>query len=147
PRCASSTRAARSERVIGEHGKMIRDQRRLNAMLEELHRFVAEECIPLEEQVDREDAIPEPLVDRMRALGLFGHSIPEAYGGAGLTCEELACVNMVVSQAAPAFRARFGGNTGIASEALIVDGTEAQKRRYLPRLASGEWTGCFALTE
>jgi acyl-CoA dehydrogenase len=64
-----------------------------------------------------------------------------------LTTEELACVNMVVSQAAPAFRARFGGNTGIGSEALIADGTEAQKQRYLPALASGEITGCFALTE
>lgn len=54
---------------------------------------------------------------------------------------------MVVSQAATVFRARFGGNTGIASEALVVDGTDVQKRADPPRLASGEWTGCFALTE
>lgn len=126
---------------------MIRDPARLNALLTELHRFVREECVPIEGEVDREDAIPEPVVQRMRELGLFGHSIPEEYGGSGLTTEELACVNMVVSQAAVAFRARFGGNTGIASESLIVDGTAEQKRRYLPRLASGEWTGCFALTE
>ena len=126
---------------------MIRDPSALNALLLDLHRFVVEECIPLEEAVDRDDALPEPLVERMRELGLFGHSIPQAYGGAGLTSEELSCVNMVVSQAAPAFRARFGGNTGIASEALVVDGTEDQKARYLPLLASGRWTGCFALTE
>ena len=105
---------------------MIRDPSALNALLLDLHRFVVEECIPLEEAVDRDDALPEPLVERMRELGLFGHSIPRAYGGAGLTSEELSCVNMVVSQAAPAFRARFGGNTGIASEALVVDGTEDQ---------------------
>lgn len=126
---------------------MIRDTHRLNALLSEVHRFVVEECIPIEAEVDRRGALPEALVERMRRLGLFGHSIPEAYGGAGLTSEELSRVNIVVSQAAPVFRARFGGNTGIASEALVVDGTEAQKRRYLPRLASGEWTGCFALTE
>lgn len=126
---------------------MIRDAVRLNALLSEVHRFITQECIPIEEQVDRTGALPESLVQRMRELGLFGHSIPEAYGGAGLTSEELSCVNMVVSQAAPVFRARFGGNTGIASEALVVDGTEDQKRAYLPRLASGEWTGCFALTE
>lgn len=126
---------------------MIRDAKRLNATLAELHRFIHEECIPLEVQVDRTDEIPEALVQRMREIGLFGHSIPAAYGGAGLTSEELSCVNMVVSQAAPAFRARFGGNTGIASEALIVDGTEEQRRKYLPLLASGEWTGCFSLTE
>ncbi|MCZ7140616.1 acyl-CoA dehydrogenase family protein, partial [Salmonella enterica subsp. enterica] len=56
-------------------------------------------------------------------------------------------VNIEVSQVSAAFRARFGGNTGIASESLVVDGTEDQKRRYLPLLASGEVTGCFALTE
>ena len=126
---------------------MIRDSEGFSKLLAEVRRFVRDECMPAEEAVDRDDRIPEPLVERMRALGLFGHSIPEAYGGAGLTSEELSLVNIEVSQCATAFRARFGGNTGIASESLVVDGTEAQKRQYLPRLASGELTGCFALTE
>ena len=126
---------------------MIRDAARLDALLATLRAFVREECVPMEARIDREDAIPEPLVERMRVLGLFGHSIPEAYGGAGLTTEELARVNIEVSQAAPVFRARFGGNTGIASEALIADGLPEQKRQWLPKLASGEITGCFALTE
>lgn len=126
---------------------MIRDPAALDMLLADVRRFVRDECMPLEAAIDRDDTIPESLVERMRALGLFGHSIPAAYGGAGLTTEELARVNIEVSQAAPVFRARFGGNTGIGSEALIADGTEAQKRRWLPRLASGEITGCFALTE
>ncbi|NIM40945.1 MAG: acyl-CoA dehydrogenase [Hydrogenophaga sp.] len=126
---------------------MIRDPEGFSTLLAEVRRFVRDECMPAEVAVDRDDRIPEPLVERMRALGLFGHSIPEAYGGAGLTSEELSLVNIEVSQCATAFRARFGGNTGIASESLVVDGTEAQKRQYLPRLASGELTGCFALTE
>lgn len=126
---------------------MIRDPHQLAAMLAQLREFLRLECLPIEAQVDEDDAIPEPLVQRMRQLGLFGHSIPEAYGGAGLTTEELALVNLEVSQVATAFRARFGGNTGIASESLVVDGTEEQKRQYLPLLASGEVTGCFALTE
>jgi acyl-CoA dehydrogenase len=126
---------------------MIRNQHHINALLSEIRSFIREQCIPIEEEVDRADVIPEEIVARMRSLGLFGHSIPEEYGGAGLTTEELALVNIEVSQAAVAFRARFGGNTGIASESLVVDGTEEQKRRYLPLLASGEVTGCFALTE
>ena len=126
---------------------MIRDRESFSALFATVRRFVQEECLPLEGQVDAGDEIPEPVVERMRALGLFGHSIPEAFGGAGLTTEELTLVNLEVSQVATAFRARFGGNTGIASESLVVDGTPEQQRRYLPRLASGELTGCFALTE
>jgi acyl-CoA dehydrogenase len=118
-----------------------------STLLEGLRRFIRQECIPLEELMDREDRIPESLVERMRELGLFGHSIPRSYGGGGLNTEALARVNIQVSQAAPVIRARFGGNTGIASEALIADGTEEQKRRWLPELASGRITGCFALTE
>jgi acyl-CoA dehydrogenase len=126
---------------------VIRDPIALDGLLARLRAFVRDECIPLEARIDREDVIPEPLVDRMRALGLFGHSIPQEYGGGGLTTEELARVNIEVSQAAPVFRARFGGNTGIGSEALIADGRPDQKQQWLPRLARGEITGCFALTE
>ncbi|MGO3133254.1 MAG: acyl-CoA dehydrogenase family protein [Alcaligenes sp.] len=126
---------------------MIRDAARLDTLLSEVREFLHAECLPLEAQVDQDDQIPEHVVQGMRELGLFGHSIPKEYGGAGLTTEELALVNIEVSQVSAAFRARFGGNTGIASESLVVDGTPEQKNRYLPRLASGEVTGCFALTE
>ena len=126
---------------------MIRDPETFAELLAEVRQFVRTECFALEAEIDRTDVIPEPLVQRMRDIGLFGHSIPSAYGGAGLTSEELSFVNIEVSQCAPVFRARFGGNTGIASESLVVDGTEAQKSTWLPQLASGNVTGCFALTE
>jgi acyl-CoA dehydrogenase len=126
---------------------MIRNPDTFSTLLAEVRQFVRTECLPLEEEVDRTDVIPEPLVQRMREVGLFGHSIPQAYGGAGLTSEELSLVNIEVSQVGTTFRARFGGNTGIASESLVVDGTQQQKDKYLPLLASGKVTGCFALTE
>jgi acyl-CoA dehydrogenase len=126
---------------------MIRDAEKFESLLREVRHFVRGECLPLEQQVDRTDQIPPSLVQRMREIGLFGHSIPEDYGGAGMTSEELSLVNIEVSQVATTFRARFGGNTGIGSEGLVVDGTAQQKQRYLPHLASGEMTGCFALTE
>lgn len=108
---------------------MIRDAEKFAVLLQEVRRFVRQDCLPLEEEVDRTDLIPEPLVQGMRDLGLFGHSIPEAYGGSGLTTEELALVNIEVSQVATTFRARFGGNTGITSESIVLDGTRVQKGR------------------
>ncbi|CAN0291017.1 unnamed protein product, partial [Phaeothamnion confervicola] len=126
---------------------MIRDEKRHAALLAGVRRFMDEVAIPNEERVERENAIPEEIVERMRALGFFGWSIPEEYGGAGLTTEELCLANMEISQCAVAYRARAGTNTGIGAEAIIQDGTEAQKRQYLPRLATGELTGCLAVTE
>lgn len=126
---------------------MIRHSEKFKALLAGVRQFMRTECLPIEVQVDVEDVIPESIVQRMREVGLFGHSIPEEYGGSGLTSEELSLVNIEVSQVATTFRARFGGNTGIASESLVVDGTPAQKHQYLPQLASGRITGCFALTE
>ena len=115
---------------------MIRNPEKFKQLLAEVRHVVRTEFMPLEAAIDQDDQIPEPVVQRMRELGLFGHSIPEAYGGAGLTSEELSLVNIEVSQAATTFRARFGGNTGIAAESLIADGTEAQKQHYLPQLCS-----------
>lgn len=126
---------------------MTQPNENFDQLLAEVREFIRTECIPYEEEIDQTDEIPEPIVQRMRDLGLFGHSIPREYGGAGLNSEQLSLVNMEVSQAATTFRARFGGNTGIASESLVVDGTAEQKQKYLPVLASGEVTGCFALTE
>lgn len=126
---------------------MIRDPERLDALLADIRAFVRERWHPLEDRVDREDAIPEEVVGELRRKGWFGWSIPEAYGGLGLTTEELVLCAMELSQASVALRARVGTNTGIGSEALVADGTEEQKRRYLPRMATGELTGCLALTE
>lgn len=126
---------------------MIQDPEKFSIFLADIRHFIRTQCMPLEAQVDQTDEIPEVLIDLMRKKGLFGHSIPKEFGGSGLTTEELAMVNIEVSQAATTFRARFGGNTGIASESLVIDGTSEQKSKWLPELASGRITGCFALTE
>jgi acyl-CoA dehydrogenase len=126
---------------------MIRDTARLDTLLADIRSFVRERWHPVEEQVERDDAVPNAMVEELRRNGYFGWSIPEAYGGLGLTTEELVLCAFELSQASVALRARVGTNTGIGSEALVADGTEAQKGRYLPRLATGELTGCLALTE
>ena len=112
-----------------------------------IRRFVDERLIPAEAAVADADSIPAALVDEMRALGLFGLSISEEYGGLGLTMEEEALVILELGRAAPAFRSMIATNVGIGSQGIAIDGTPEQKARYLPRLASGEIIGSFALTE
>ncbi|WP_295552425.1 acyl-CoA dehydrogenase family protein [uncultured Pseudacidovorax sp.] len=126
---------------------MIRDTAAFDETLQSLRRYVRERLIPREAEVEARDEVPADLVEDMARLGFFGWSIPEAWGGMGMTTEELVLAAMELSQASVAFRARVGTNTGIGSEALVADGTPAQKDRYLPLLASGQLTGAFALTE
>jgi len=119
----------------------------LATLLADIRSFVRERWHPLEDQVERDDAVPPAVVDELRHKGYFGWSIPQPYGGLGLSTEDLVQCAFELSQASVALRARVGTNTGIGSEALVADGTPAQKERYLPRLASGEFTGCLALTD
>jgi acyl-CoA dehydrogenase len=126
---------------------MIRDAEVLNALVEMVRRFVRERLLPAEARVEEENAIPPEIIAEMRALGLFGMSIPEEHGGLGLTMEEEVLVAFELGYASPAFRSVIGTNNGIGSQGVIVDGTEAQKQYWLPRMATGEAIGSFALTE
>lgn len=126
---------------------MIRDPDTLAALVDNIAHFVRERLIPNEALVDETDAIPEAIVAEMKAMGLFGLSIPAQYGGIGLTMEEEVTVAFELGRTSPAFRSLFGTNNGIGSHGIILDGTPEQKARYLPRLASGELIGSFALTE
>jgi acyl-CoA dehydrogenase len=126
---------------------MIRDQETLNILLDSIRRFVREQLVPHEQQVADTDEIPAALVAHMRELGLFGLSIPEEYGGLGLTMEEEVLAAFEIARTSPAFRSLFGTNNGIGSQGILIDGTEEQKNAWLPRMASGEIIGSFALTE
>jgi acyl-CoA dehydrogenase len=126
---------------------MIRDQETLNLLKDSIARFVREVLIPHEDIVAESDAIPAHIVDRMRALGLFGLCIPEEYGGLALTMEEEVLVAMELAYASPAFRSLVGTNNGIGAQGIVIDGTREQKAAWLPRLATGEIIGAFALTE
>jgi acyl-CoA dehydrogenase len=117
------------------------------ALLDTVRRFVAERLRPLEERVDREDEVPQEVVREMRDMGLFGLSIPEEYGGLGLSMSEEVRVALELGRTTPAFRSVFGTNVGIGSQGLVMAGSDAQKAEWLPRIASGEIITSFALTE
>jgi len=116
-------------------------------LLETVRRFVREKCVPIEAKVGEEDRVPESVIAEMRELGLFGLSIPTEYGGLGLTMEEEVLVAMELGHTSPAFRSVIGTNVGIGSQGVVMFGTDAQKREWLPKLASGEVVASFALTE
>jgi len=126
---------------------MIRDPETFGLLLASVRRFVRERLVPNEQRMADEDAVPTEIAAEMRELGLFGLSLPEAYGGLGLTMEEEVLTAIELAHASPAFRSLSGTNNGIGAQGIVLDGTEEQKRRWLPRLASGEIVGAFALTE
>src|SRR5271166_665884 len=119
----------------------------LEELLAVVARFVKERLVPLEASVAESDKVPDAVIDEMKAMGLFGMSIPEEHGGLGLTMEEEVLVAFELGRTSPVFRSVLGTNNGIGSQAIIMFGTAEQKKRYLPRLATGDIIGSFALTE
>ena len=126
---------------------MIRDEEIIQALVATVERFVNERLRPLEAQVSETDQIPPDVVQDMRAMGLFGLTIPEEFGGLGLTMEEEVRVMMALGRTSPAFRSVIGTTVGIGSQGIVFDGTPAQKAQWLPKLATGELIASFALTE
>ena len=116
-------------------------------LIDTVRRFVTERLRPLEAKVSEDDAIPAEVIEEMKALGLFGLSIPEEYGGLDLSMEDECLVGVELGRTSPAFRSAFGTNVGIGSQGLVMFGTDAQKAKYLPGVASGEIITSFALTE
>lgn len=123
------------------------DQETLSQFLDALDRFVRERLRPNEELVAENDAIPQELIEEIREMGLFGLSIPEEYDGLGLSMSDEVQVAFVMGKTSPVFRSLVGTNNGIGSQGIVIDGTEEQKKKYLPMLASGEMISSFALTE
>jgi len=116
-------------------------------LIDTVRRFVREKCVPIESKVGDEDRVPDSIIAEMRELGLFGLSIPTEYGGLGLTMEEEVLVCFELGYTSPAFRSVIGTNVGIGSQGVVMFGSDAQKKEWLPKLASGEVVASFALTE
>ena len=126
---------------------MALDAETLQQFIDTVRRFVTERCVPIEAKVAEEDRVPDDIVAEMRSLGLFGLSVPEEYGGLGLSMTEEVKVMFELGQTSPAFRSVIGTNVGIGSQGVVMFGNEKQKRDWLPKLASGEVIASFALTE
>ena len=114
---------------------------------EALRRFVEHEVEPRSRWIEEHDSVPDELMQMARELGLFGITIPEEYGGAGFNLAAKCAVEEELGKSNYGFASIIANHTGIATTGIVALGTEAQKRRFLPRMATGELIGCFALTE
>jgi acyl-CoA dehydrogenase len=119
----------------------------VHALCDEVRRFLVKEVDPLSRWIEENDAMPDDLVHKARALGLFGLTIPEQYGGLGLDLAGKCAIEEVMGQTNYGFATLIGNHTGISTTGIVALGNDAQKNKYLPRMATGEWVGCFALTE
>lgn len=123
------------------------DQETFQLLRASVQRFVHDRLVPAEDHVEEHDDVPEDIIADMKEIGLFGLSIPEEYGGIGLSMAQECAVAYELGHTALAFRSVAGTNIGIGSQGILMDGTPQQKAEYLPRIASGELIISFALTE
>jgi acyl-CoA dehydrogenase len=123
------------------------DRETLEQFRDTVRRYVREKLVPLEARVAEDDEVPADVLAQFREMGLFGLSTPEAYGGLGLASQQEIEIIMELSWASAAFRTLIGINLGLGSQGILIDGTEAQKREWLARIASGEIVTSFCLTE
>ena len=126
---------------------MIKDPEIIKALTEGVANFVRKRLVPAEAEVSETDEIPQDIINEMKELGLFGISIPEEFGGLGLTMEEEVLVVIELCKTSPAFRSVIGTTVGIGSQGIVIDGTPEQKAKYLPAMAAGDLIASFALTE
>lgn len=116
------------------------------AIVEMVRQFVDEQIIPYAEKYDHEDSFPEPIVEQMKELGLFGVTVPEEYGGMGL---DLSTYELIVEELSRGWISISGVvNTHFIGIYLLLQfGNEEQKQKYLPKMATGEMRAAFSLSE
>jgi len=116
-------------------------------LCDEVRRFIRDEVGPRSRWIEENDAIPEDLFQKAREVGLFGLTIPEEYGGSGLDLAGKCAIEEEMGKTNYGFATLIGNHTGISTAGIVALGNARQKQKYLPRMATGEWVGSFALTE
>ena len=124
--------------ALNEEQKMIQDT---------IRKFAQEEIAPVASENDKKAQFPRDLFDKLSALGFMGTPIPEEYGGAGFDFISHAIVAEEIGKVDSSMRGTYSVQVSLVELPIFKYGTEEQKKKYLPKLTSGEWIGCFGLTE
>ena len=112
-----------------------------------IRRFTDRELIPINEEVERTKKIPDGIIHQMKEMGLFGILTPEEFGGMGMTIVCSCIIQEELSRANLCYPMYISSNIGIGTMGIVHFGNDAQKKKYLPAMASGDLLSCFALTE
>jgi len=126
---------------------MIELSEELNMIRAQTRKFVEKEIMPREMKLAEADEMPPEIVAKLREMGYFGIKTPPEYGGLGLGLTGYCVVQEEMGRSHSSVNLIISGNNSIGSMGILNDGTEEQKRKYLPKLASGEWISALALTE
>ncbi|MBX3502971.1 MAG: isovaleryl-CoA dehydrogenase [Alphaproteobacteria bacterium] len=118
-----------------------------DAIRETVQRFTADDVAPIANELDRTDRFPRELWPRMGALGLLGITVEEEYGGAGLGYLEQAIAVEEISRGSAAVGLSYGAHSNLCVNQIRRNGSDELKRRYLPKLISGEHVGSLAMSE
>jgi butyryl-CoA dehydrogenase len=124
--------------ILDEKYKEIRDM---------VKKFSDSEVAPLAMKIDHEGHIPQELITKLSENGFLGSYVPEEYGGAGLDYMSYSLIVEEISRNCASTGVLISAHTSLAVWPILNFGTEAQKKKYLPKMASGEWIGCFCLSE
>jgi isovaleryl-CoA dehydrogenase len=119
----------------------------LDLLRESVHAFAEKEIAPRADRIDRENVFPEDLWRKFGDMGLLGVTIPEEFGGSGLGFLAHMIAMEEISRASASVGLSYGAHSNLCVQNIYHNGNDAQRRKYLPKLASGEWVGALAMSE
>jgi len=119
----------------------------LDLLRASVHAFAEKEIAPRADRIDRENVFPDDLWRKFGDMGLLGVTVPEEYGGSGLGFLAHMIAMEEISRASASVGLSYGAHSNLCVQNIYHNGNEAQRRKYLPKLASGEWVGALAMSE
>ena len=133
------------DRIVSDSGTRVNEE--LDLLRETVRRFAETEIAPRAAEMDEKNEFPADLWKKLGELGLLGMTIPEAYGGAGMSYLAHVIAMEEISRASASVGLSYAAHSNLCMNNLYLNGSEEQRRKYLPKLCSGEWIGALAMSE